>query len=270
MKRSDRLIKKIPYVLSLLNLHYCSGDLAGELLDGNDISLFEDGNNLGRLYMLNNEIYAQVMYENQILVLKGKSISDEVTLFDIYVHKTNENKNMKLTVEYDISIDKKRQMKTTCVIFENNEFVNRAKFDSKDQFFRFTYPDEHLLHSSYKINHTKTGKNTNIENDNGVLIYEVDSIGERHKCGAIVCTEYLENYDVIDKKISEIVKEIDPEYYDLLDRQKEQLDEFVPNLFDNICFETYRKYLNSQFKDVLNIEKDDCKFVKMCKKKENI
>lgn len=153
----------------------------------------------------------------------------------------------------------KNVVKTSYKIYKGKRIKSIGKFGSfADSFFIRDYDTNERI-ENYKNNiiHEKGKTKRKVYYDKNYVFYNRDYDQKRfYTFGGVEVNEKLE------KILQDILLDISPEYYEFIDKQRLELDKFIPGLFDKLVRKTLIYKDNDELGCLLDVNKKNIKTIK--------
>lgn len=265
MKGINLKERSIITFLSMFNLNIKKEDyhmIIDNLVFYKEIFLYN--NNLdavGKLIINGSNISIYSECHGSVLSAIGKLSNDDLYNFEYCITNYKNNKDyLSGSCEFTKSINYNCVfIKNKIDVYKDNCNIAKCIFNSLKNIFKIS---DYISQSfaSYRNSsfvHTTNDKKIGIENDKGNITYLVKTSGEKSNdiCGKAKCEIDTQTYDysACEIEFRKIIDEYDPEYISLVNEQKQKINEFWNDLFQNVATATLKRFNKKQFKSMLNI-----------------
>lgn len=259
-------IKLFPSFLSVFDLYINENDdYVGFLLDGYDVSIYDkDYNLVGRVFMDNGDLNAQIMLKNSTISIIGKADGDKSYKYMYEIKNTKLYK--KINGYYKINYGEKFDdytIDTTGNIFTAGHRNYAFKFSTlKNKFLVIDYREcDSTFYRKNELYHNTNDHTTIIKADKGDLEYEIISVEEGKNLVGYTQVPLVLNATMDEIIFRKILDDIDPSYVELINKVESKTDYFVPKMFKKLACRGLKNFNKSQLSAILDIDfsEDYCK-----------
>ena len=251
LEDSKKIVNYLDYFLDMFNLHtkISGNDLLKKIVIEKGLPVYDECENIIGLISLSNGKFF-------IFVFK-----------DNYNLKVNINIDSKKSVIFDYNLDSKENIhdsiKASAVMFEANnksivmnnvmdiiynERKYRCKFNTIRNRFKISdiYDYNNVSYSNNEFSHSYRDDEISIENIFGNITYSNTSSNKdkQNIYGQEKISYDNKEYDIITYEFNKLLKQIDPNYFELIDKVKNAVNYFEPNLFEKAAVKSIKTDLS--------------------------
>lgn len=262
MMEEDILINMLYKFLSLFKItvdEYIKENVPFLLKIGKKVELYDNYyNQVGYAYFKDNKLIIQIMKEKNYISAIGAKKDDETYEYKYLITSTDFKNNLRGT--YFTKEGKKldKLLVTNSIeIFKDKELLYKCRFETLRNTIKLIDKknNESAFYRNNEFSHQKKDEDVKIFNKNGEFEYYVSNANfEDTIFGYSYVDNYKNDYTLYETEFRRIIKEIDPDYFNILNKGKNLVNDFSDGLFERICVASLKNYNKEQLKDMLDID----------------
>ena len=242
---TKRIVKALYRFVKIFNLHIkniSSSLLAKELEDTRNLSIYDkDNNEVGCMFLYNDNFNVSIKLSNTSINARVlcKFKDRKSVVFKYSILKDNNRLNGSFEYVFIPHMDK-FLIENRFQLFKDDVIHNKARFDLCDNYYFINdkYSDEWFEYKNNVFKHCSKTNFTQIDCYPDYLMYDkFNRIENTHVIG-INKSPFLDN----GLNICASLNELEDDYKKLITNEKTQVDNLIPNLYENIvCSSFYGK-----------------------------
>ena len=262
MQNDDILLNMLYKFLSLFKItvdEYTKQNIPFLLKIGEKIELYNyDYNHVGYAFLQDEKIIVQVLLENHYLNVVASKEKNDTYEYKYSISSTD----FKNAIKGVYSTKKGKKLDKVLVsnsvdIFKDRELMHKCYFDTLRNTIKLidVKNKESAFYRNNEFSHQKIYEDVKIINKNGEFEYYVSNLNdEKGIFGYSHVDSYGYDYTSYEDEFRRIIEEIDPDYFSLLNKQKNIINNFSDGLFESICVKSLKNYNKKQLQDMLDID----------------
>lgn len=253
----------IDIVLKMFNLKIKDyNKVKKELEQNKTIKIYDvKDREIGLMYKDEEYIYINLMFYDKIGSIVCETCDGKYTI--CYYFEKENKEVLEGKIRFSMFTHKhKNVVKTSYKIYKDKKLKYIGKFGSfSDSFFIKDYDtNERIENYNNDIVHEKGETKRKVYYDKSYVFYNRNYDEKRfYTSGGVEVNEKIE------KILQDILIDISPEYYEFIDKQRLELDKFIPGLFDKLVRKTLIYKDNYELGCLLDVNRKNIKKIKYTK-----